>query len=361
MEVCSAGDGGGEHWRAAQEHAEQLRAAEQPTADSIRGHFSSGSADDDAEGAAAAADGAAAPADAAAAAGRGPGFVPAIQSDADGRLQQPAAQRSIPQTVAQAPAQSAADAQAAAHALTRDQLQPSDRDSYDQDSLDASGPLTDEEAAQQRANAAALSKAASMEAVRKAISASVAAASKGELPLESVDCAKVGSGFTGGTYITAVTAQRGHTPASSVQCISGLHVCVSPLRCRELSTCAAGLQVWRGSRLQGYWRVIPPDCQQWAPFSVHQSRDSFSQPPLFPWCRLASMARHPGTGGSSRPAAGSGRCTMTPASSPTCCRFLCRQCFYSRSCIGLLSSTYLSPPEDIDASTPAARKRYTRH
>lgn len=55
-----------------------------------------------------------------------------------------------------------------------------------------SNPFTDKEQRQQLANADALTKVANMEAIRKAISVSVASASKGELPAASVDCAKVG-------------------------------------------------------------------------------------------------------------------------------------------------------------------------
>lgn len=53
-------------------------------------------------------------------------------------------------------------------------------------------PLTTEEQRKQPANADALTRVADMEAIRKAISMSVAAASQGELSAASVDCAKVG-------------------------------------------------------------------------------------------------------------------------------------------------------------------------
>jgi hypothetical protein len=117
-------------------------------------------------------------------------------------------------------------------------------------------PLTNEEQRQQLANAAALTRVANMEAIRKAISVSVASASNGELPAASVDCAKV------------VSLARGQLEHGSV-CTGLTHCHDAPFGCsgvclQHTSRWHCKAQACRYGEAPGYWRIKSPGRRQWA-------------------------------------------------------------------------------------------------
>jgi hypothetical protein len=123
-----------------------------------------------------------------------------------------------------------------------------------------SNPSTDEEQRQQLANADALTRVADMEAVRKAISMSVASASTGELPAASVNCAKVG-------VMACVKFEPGsvHTARLTLPIlIVAPSVCSGVACVQNMSRPHCKAQACKYGEAPGYWRVIPPGRRQWA-------------------------------------------------------------------------------------------------
>jgi hypothetical protein len=180
----------------------------------------------------------------------------------------------------------------------------------------SSEPLSEEEQQQHLANADALNKAASMEAIRKAISVSVATASKGfskrELPAGSVDCAKV--------YACVTRPARPASDGLAVKKSLGVsQIKRSFLIKQQVShTCPRGVNgvAARLDELQAWIAVTALRLLGQSPMGLtHQ---------LIGGHRPACMGRRQAAGASFPLAGGSGPCMMTPASSPTCWRCTCR-------------------------------------